>query len=763
MSKKPNKKPIPQAATVKQPVSGTTATKSAGSIASKKAENLIQAFSIKQLCIVLAVICFVLYANTLKNGFVLDDVMVLKENTYVAKGLAGIPEILATPHMRGYLIIPNDLYRPLSMVMFAIEVQFFGINAIEAHLFNILTFIGCVIMLFFFLDKFFGKRKTALAFIAALIFAVHPIHTEVVANIKSRDELLCFFFGFLSLNIFYNYIRDGKILQLILGVFIFFLALISKETVIAFAAIIPLLFFFYDDGNRKRAFNITGGIIGAIVIFMVIRSYVLNLYNANQPAPVEFIDNALAGSQSHVVSFIEKFTTEWVILGKYLKLMFIPYPLLCNYSFNAIPFADMTDYRFWLSIIAYGFIIYFAVTRFFKDRKDPWAFAIIFYLATLFLFSNLPFLMGAELAERFAFFCSVGVCLVAALAFEKWIIKEEATNVSVIKSSKVLMVLAPLVLLFSGLTIARNTDWKSNYTLYKTDVEKSPNDCRLHHYVATSITEELYPTEKDSLKKREMDRESIAELKKSLDIYPEYSEAYIEIGRIYDRSHRWDSAEYYDKKAVTLSPGNFTANNNLGNTYLSTGKYQQAIVFFRKSIELNPNFKYAYYNLGLSYKQINRPDSSVYYFEKMLQFEPGYVNAIQEIGMSFFQRQLYDSAEYYFKRVQAVAPDDPNAVNNVGSVYLNEKKYPQAIEQFKKTISINPNYLSAYSNLGRAYYFSGQYDAAIATFNKEVSLDPKTARDIPFMALTYQKMGNMDMARQYEARAKQIYSDFKLQ
>ncbi|MFI5196944.1 MAG: hypothetical protein ACHQD8_07620, partial [Chitinophagales bacterium] len=191
MAKKPNKKLIPQAAPAKSPVSKPQV---------KKEQEPKQWFSVTNLCIALCVVCFGLYFNTLWNGYILDDVMVLKDNTMVTQGVKAIPELLSTPHMRGYLIIPNDLYRPLSLVMFAIEYQFFGLNPMVGHFFNIVVFAGCVIMLFLFLNKFFGGGKMAIAFIAALIFAVHPIHTEVVANIKSRDELLCYFFAFLSLN-----------------------------------------------------------------------------------------------------------------------------------------------------------------------------------------------------------------------------------------------------------------------------------------------------------------------------------------------------------------------------------------------------------------------------------------------------------------------------------------------------------------------------------------------------------------------------------
>ena len=198
MAKTQNARTVPVQGPAKGPITNTK-EKAAGASKPIKTRDW---FSVPYLCMALAAIAFLLYCNTLGHGFILDDVMVLKDNVLVKQGIKAIPELLSTPHMRGYLIIPNDLYRPLSLVMFAIEYQFFGLNPTVGHFFNILTFMGYVVMLFLFMNKFFDGKKTAIAFIAALIFAVHPIHTEVVANIKSRDELLCYFFAFWALNLF---------------------------------------------------------------------------------------------------------------------------------------------------------------------------------------------------------------------------------------------------------------------------------------------------------------------------------------------------------------------------------------------------------------------------------------------------------------------------------------------------------------------------------------------------------------------------------
>jgi protein O-mannosyl-transferase len=751
MAKKPNNRPAP-AATRPQ------AAKPQPQATSKTAAP-IEWFTSRNLWIALGILCILLYINTLQGGYVLDDVMVLKDNNFVKQGFGGIGELFTTPHMRGYLIIPNDLYRPLSLVMFAIEYQLFGLSPAVNHFFSVLTFAGCTIMLFLFLDKFFNRQRTVVAFIAAFIFALHPLHTEVVANIKSRDELLCYFFAFWSLNLFMSYMKEGKMMSLLLGTATLFLAYLSKETVIAFLAIIPLIFFFIHNDDRKRALLITGGTVLATAVFLAIRMVVLNKYNADQGGvPVDFMDNSLAGAHS----VIERFCTEITVLGRYLWLMFIPYPLLCNRSYNAIPFSGPGDIWFWVSIAAYLFLLYVAIARFVKDKKDILAFSIVFFFATLSLFSNLPFLMGAEMAERFAFFASTAVCIAGALAVDHFILKGATADLKILKTGKVMMILLPMLLIFGGMTVDRNADWKSDFLLYKTDVEKSPNDSRLWQYLGTAIAENLYPDEPDTAKRRQMDAEALGYLHRSLAIYPQFTEAHVELGRIYDREKMYDSAVFYDAKALAMKPMNATANNNLGSVLITMGHYREAIPYLVHAAQANPNLKFTYVNLARCYKQLQIFDSAVMFYNQYLTMEPNDYDARKELGLSCFMQQRYDLAEPVFKQLITMKPDDVENYNTLGAVYLNTKRYPPAIEQFRKAISVNQGYINAYSNLGRCYYLTAQYQAAIDIINKELQLNPKNGRDIPYIALSYQKMGNMEMARKYEAIAKQVYKDFKL-
>lgn len=711
------------------------------------------------LSVLLAIIAFGIYANTLQNGYVLDDGMVLQDNVFIKRGIPGIPDILTTLRLKGVeLTAANDFYRPLSMVMFAIEVQFFGMNPVAGHFFNILTFIGCVLLLFFFLDKLLEGKRTRVAFIAAFLFAIHPIHTEVVANIKSRDELLCYFLSFLSLNLFMNYMAAGKTKYQIFGSAALLLAYLSKETVIAFVAILPLIFFFYHNHNRRRAIFITSGAVIATTLFLILRMLVINKYQAGAKE-VDFMENALIGAPD----ISSRYATAILVLGKYLKILFVPYPLLCNYSFSSIPFVGFANVWVLLTLFIYGVLIAFSILTVVRKQKNYLAFAGLFYLFTLALFSNIPFLVGAQMAERFLFFPSTGFCLAVALIVEKWVPEEVSNKISGLKQPKVLAVLTVFLLLFGGMTVARNREWKSNYTLYSADILKAPEDSRLNFWLAAEISQNLRNKEPDTIKQKIMDRQSISYLRRAIDIYPDFPEALADLAWIYQRNGIMDSARYYNAEALRRSPDNSAANNNMGNLYMAQGKYREAIVYLNRAIAGNPKFKGAYMALANCYLQTGRYEDAIANCNKVLELDADYTDAHQALGNVYMRLQHYDLAEQHFVAVIKIKPGYVYAINNLGVIYLNSRRFTQAIEQFSKVIATDPNYATAYSNMGRAYYFTSQYSAAIDIINKKMKLTTNVAEDIPILALCYQKIGNSDLARKYEALAQKRYPDFKLE
>jgi hypothetical protein len=199
------------------------------------------------LGIIIATFAFLLYAQSIQYYYTLDDHAVIDQNKYTKMGFAGIPTLIKTDYLYG---VNNGLdrgpvYRPISIIMFAIEWSFFPNNAHINHFMNVLLYSISCSVLFILLCKIFNKLNLLFPFICTLLFAAHPIHTEVVNNIKSRDEILCFLFGILSIFYFIKSISKQSILYIILGSISFFLAMLSKETGVTFLIVIPLTIFIF--------------------------------------------------------------------------------------------------------------------------------------------------------------------------------------------------------------------------------------------------------------------------------------------------------------------------------------------------------------------------------------------------------------------------------------------------------------------------------------------------------------------------------------
>ncbi|MCW3122870.1 MAG: hypothetical protein JWQ38_2362 [Flavipsychrobacter sp.] len=601
------------------------------------------AFSLQwKLMILLAVISIAVYANSIGNGFVLDDSTAITSNKLVQKGLFGIPELLHTPYHWGYSVVANDLYRPLSLVLFATEYQMFGMEPAPGHLINVLLFAGCVLLLFLFLDRLFEQKKTAVAFISSLLFVLHPIHTEVVDNIKSADELLCFFFAFLSLNVFVRYARDGKVASLIIGSFCFFLALLSKETAITFLAVIPFVFFLYKNENRKRSIHILSCVVLGAVVFLCIRFSVLSAYHVNNLSEHFYMKNALAKPG---LAFESRLATAVLMLGHYLRLLFIPYPLLCDYSIGTIPFVHFSDYRVLISLVAYLMTIWVAIRYTLQNNKGLYAFGAVFFLVTLSLFSNIFFLTGATMAERFLFFPSVGFCIVVAALLEQLAIRLSIPGSMILRKPQTLGVIIVLSICYTAVTINRNADWKNNFTLFSTDLNKAPDNSRLNFFVGHILLNT--PGENDRKQEQDAVAQIIPYFLKTVAVCPDDGLAQLDLGTAYVVVERYDSAEKHLEKALETESGNIECIQQLGRTYFMTKKYQSSVDAYKKVNAMAPGNTFTVANLGLSHLYAGNSDSAIYYAQQALLLEPGFAGSFQILSHAYRAKNNIDSANKY--------------------------------------------------------------------------------------------------------------------
>lgn len=550
------------------------------------------------LGMILSVIAFLLYANTLGHEFVLDDSNAITENKIVQKGIKGIPELFKTDYRAGYWTAKGNLYRPLSLVMMAIEWQLFPNNPFPGHLINVLLYALTVYLLFVLLCRLLRGVSLLIPFLITLLFTVHPIHAEVVANIKSRDEILSFLFVVAALHLMLHYLKNNNVLVLTAAACCYFLSFMSKESSITMLAVVPVMLYFFTNTSLKRNLMITAFFAGGAAAYLKLRSMVLG--EISDVSDVMLIDNFLIAAND----FGTKTATAVKILGKYLRLLIVPYPLSIDYAYNEIPIVGWTNWKALVSLAVYLALIATALFRF--ANKELWVFGIIFFLITISLYSNLIITIGSGFGERFLYVPSLGYCItvvaVAARLLKSDISAADETLPQIFLQNKPLaaIMLAP-VIAGSVLTVSRSAVWNNHFLIYSTDVKHAPGSARLHYWYANEFMKVKAMKAASEQEKMKLLDTAIAEYNKALEIYPDYADAFGQRGLAYYRRKEIDKAIADYKRAIELEVGQWKVYNNLGVIYGEQGNLSEALKYFKLALKVDSRFPDPYKNIGSIY------------------------------------------------------------------------------------------------------------------------------------------------------------------
>jgi tetratricopeptide (TPR) repeat protein len=568
------------------------------------------------------------YVNTLTHDYALDDVISVTMNQFTKKGLEGIPDILTKDSFYGFIgnssELPGGRWRPLALLTFAIEWEFFGQNPEVSHFINVMLYALCCLMLFRFLCSFLGADKFWIAVTASIVFAVHPVHTEVVANIKSRDEILSLLFIVASLTLALKYHRHKKtILHLLLSVLLYFLALLSKENGVTGLALVPLVFFFSD----KR--TITDALIKSIPFFLIIVMYSLLRIGVIGFKQTEIQE--IMNAPFLLATPVEAFATKIYVLLIYIKLLFIPYPLSYDYSYNQIPYKNLSDVWVITSIVLQLALLVFAIYR--VAKRDLLSFAILFHFLSIFIVSNLIVNTGGVLGERFLFQASLGFALTIGLLLGRI---QQQYHLSMKQIRNTTLLFLTLISIPSMLwAFQRNKDWENDRTLFIADVKTCPNSARTNNGAGTAwilLSDEA----RDSVIKMQYLDTAQQLLTKALKIHPTYVDPLLNLGVVYSRKRDAENAEKTWNSARALNPTHPKLKEfdrvlalmylNKGNLAAAPGKkdYNLAKRYYLRGISYYPSDAELLYNLGGLYFTIERFDSARYYWNLNMRDNPNH-------------------------------------------------------------------------------------------------------------------------------------------
>ena len=467
--------------------------------------------------ILFLVVAFILYFQCIPYGYVLDDKIVLSENQYTTSGFSGIKDIFQYDTFQGYFKEKKDLleggrYRPLSLVTFAIEHEFAGLNPKLSHIINIILYGLCAWLIFVLLNLLLGSKNKwwwTIPFLTAIIYLVHPVHTEAVANIKGRDELMAMIFALLTTIACIKYGMNGKIKHLIFASILFLLGILSKENVITFLAVIPLAMWVFEKGSMARIATSFGILFSVFCIYLFTRYQIFG-YILGDTEVTDIMNNPFADMDTS-----EKFGSKLYTMYEYLRLSFVPHPLTHDYYPYHIPKVGvLAHWKPIAAIIMHVALLAYSVLAFKKHRVI--SFAIWFYIATISIVSNFVVGVGTFMNERFIFISSMGVCLAIAYLLKRG---SERWNPNIMYG-----LAAIIVLLFSIKTFTRVPAWESALTLNRSAVKVSTKSARSNSFMATALFEEVKVTDDRETKERLLNEAKIYAAR-ALDVYPTYSNA----------------------------------------------------------------------------------------------------------------------------------------------------------------------------------------------------------------------------------------------
>ncbi len=585
------------------------------SVVSDKKSTGISNFSIR---VILALLAIVLYIQSVGFEFTLDDDIFYQKHESVQKGLAGFTEFFSYGSMNKFdRSVGVQPYRPFTLLSFAIDKQMFDNSASSSHFVNVLLYILIVQLLFTLLFRLFPEvHQLILAFVASL-FLVHPIHSEVVSSIKSRDEILAALFGIMAWIKFLPAKKEdisNNSARTIFAALLLLFAMFSKESAIAFVVILPLSYYMFFDQKIKSVLIKSLPLLLSMGIYLMMREHAMyNGVGVPHTMKIPMLDNVLAGS----TNFAQMVATKMEILFYYVKLLFVPWPLSWDYSFNQIPLVGWTDVLPWMGLIMYAGLAFVAILNF--KKKPVIAFAILFYFITSLPTNNLLLMNGATLAERFMFVPSFAFALLAVFVLSE-ILKINLSDFSGTKKKIFTQIVLVLLFVFSGMSIVRCGDWKNNFTLFESGASNAPQSSRTNAALGSEYMN-LAEKEVDAEVKKDLIQKSIKYYKKSLDIFPDNSDASYKVGLIFSMISDTANAIKYYKMSLAATPGQIFALNNLGSIYASRNEYDSAAVYFARSYQADSSNEMTITNLEVVNYLRGNFDQCIYYGNRALQLD----------------------------------------------------------------------------------------------------------------------------------------------
>jgi tetratricopeptide (TPR) repeat protein len=514
------------------------------------------------LCPLVVLAAVLPYLNALPAEFTFDDVTLIRDNAAV--------QVRPAVHLLSYVYYPGGLYRPLTMLTYAANVGL-SPQPLGFHLFNIVVHVLVSVAVLFLARALLGSLVAAAG--AALLFAVHPIHTEAVTSIVGRAELLAALGALAALLTFRRAVLDTGLRRYTwtaVSLAAFTAALLAKESAFTALGLLMVVYWRVDrHAALRQRIALLAPFVAVAVAYLALRLAIVGTLGL--PEAVGPLDNPLAHTDTAT-----RLRTAMIILWQYIEQLTVPLHLSADYSFNQIPLAlSWYDPRFLRAALLCTALVAALVVA--AHRAPKLAVAGLFTLIPLILTANILFPIGTIKAERLLYLPSVGWCLAAG-----WL----TARSSVRHAPAAALTLMVLVTAFGARAWVRNGDWRDETALFTATVSDAPASAKAHYNAAVALE-----------RAGRLD-DAAVEFRQTLEIYPDYASAAFGIGHIYALKDIRAGAVHWYEQALRQDPHFVKAHLQLGLLRAEMRERDTAEAAFRSGLEIEPRNSLLLVNLA---------------------------------------------------------------------------------------------------------------------------------------------------------------------
>ncbi len=643
----------------------------------------------------IVLLVFLAYLPALHGGFVWDDDEYVTNNPLLTApdGLSRIWFTMDSPSQ----------YFPLTYTVFRIERSLWGLNPAGYHLINILLHAINALLVWLLLKRL----SVPGAWLAAALFALHPVQVESVAWIAELKSILSLFFMLLTLFCWIEFVGERlKRFWYWLALVFYALALFSKTTACTLPAALLLILWLKTKPIDWRR-------LAQVVPFLAM--------GLGMGLLAMWWERFHQGTQGKLFSMglWERILVASRALWFYGGKLFWPVNLTFSYPHWTINTADPLAYGWLAAEIAFCVAIYFA--RRFVGRSVE--VATLFYVATLSPLLGFVMLYTFRytfVADHYQYVASIGLIALAA------------AGITVAFKTKPLLKLAgggALLLTLGLLTWQQAGIYRNLETLWRDTLAKNP-DCWLAHNNLGLLLENQGRIE-----------EAMEHCHKAIQINPNYSEALVNLGLALAAQGRVDEAIENYRQAIQIKPNSSEALNNLGVALAAKGRLDEAIKNFRQAIQIKPSYFKALNNLGLALAAKGRLDEAIKNYRQAIQINPTNYAVEYNLGIALAAKGRLDEAIECFRQVTQIKPNLSEAQFNLGLALAAKGRVDEAIKSYRKAIQIKPDFSEALDNLGNALAAKGRFDEAIENHRQAIQVNSNRPETFFHLGMTLDQLG----------------------